>query len=518
MTLRKKVANKAGKIVRKAQAAPKITDPGPAAGPAPAPGGPGAPKPQGPAGPAGPAGPPKPGKEDITLDVKKDIEEDEKGKAKLDSFGEKLEKLTETLETVVDAMSDQKKILEKVLNVKDTDSEDAFEDFKDDEDELDKDEFSADEFGVDKLITSKEEQMSIKSLRKDRKARLYKGAEKAKESAAAESPSKTISEEFNEDKAKKKTFKPNAPAPQITKVKKSEIPEMLKMAQLALELNEDQDTWTVLKTEEDGNDAPLYEIEKTEESGENFATEDFAKEVFQAMKKSGVMEALAQYDAVQIENPAEEVATEEVAEEVAEEVVEEAVEGTEVEAQLQRVKEVKIPPEERELVRPATPEKEEKPKETINDYRHRFTRAFRVSLAKMQKNLTNNPLKSAFFDTLTKLGMDEGDAAVVIEASFTKGADEHFEEALKSTEELLEMSDEAFVEYEAVVGDLDTKAPETERVPAAEIHTSGNAELKRRASRSSLPLSTASKADPTDREEQLSSVLPKPKLAGISDV
>jgi len=102
---------------------------------------------------------------------------------------------------------------------------------------------------------------------------------------------------------------------------------------------------------------------------------------------------------------------------------------------------------------------------------------------------------------------------VTFEASFVKGADEHFEVALEKAEEYLNMSDEAFVEAESMIGELETHVPEDsdEGITVDEEAQ----ELKARAARHSLPVGTASSSDPSDRMTSLSMALPKPKLHGI---
>ena len=247
--LRKKVASKARKLIKaqeeKEAPIPKITDEGPT--------GLGEPK----AKPPGAPVEPEVGKEDVEEEVKEELKKEKKEEATLDT-------IKEVLEIIVEALEDQKKILEKSLLGK-TEEEEDFEDFKEDEKEDGEDEFTPEEFGInpEELIVSREETMTAKKRRQKRKARLYKHAKKAK----------TLSEEFEEDKAKKKTFKPNAPAPSITKVKKDELPVMFKLAELALELNDAKDKWTVLHTADGGSEKPIYEINKKDQ--EDFATEDF---------------------------------------------------------------------------------------------------------------------------------------------------------------------------------------------------------------------------------------------------
>ena len=134
----------------------------------------------------------------------------------------------------------------------------------------------------------------------------------------------------------------------------------------------------------------------------------------------------------------------------------------------------------------------------------------------MDKNLVQNPLKGAFYEALTDVGLDEKTAMNVIESAFINGAVDHIETALAQTDKYLEMSDEALVETEATIGDLRTKLPEFEGAEEIAPVLSNKAELMRkRAAKASIPLSTESASDPTDRVVALFDALPKPKLAGI---
>ena len=301
--------------------------------------------------------------------------------------------------------------------------------------------------------------MTAGKRRQKRKARLYKHAKKAR----------TLSEEFEEDKAKKKTFKPSAPAPSITKVKSDETPTMFKLAELALELNDEKNKWTVLHAA-DGSEKPIYEINKKDEK--DFATEDFGNKIFATMKEKGIGVALKAYGAEEFKSV-----------------------------------------EKKEEVKPIEDEEEKK---TIGDYKRQFNRAFRLAISAMDKNLVQNPLKGAFYEMLTDVGLDEKTAMNVIESAFIKGAVDHIETALAQTDKYLEMSDEALVETEATIGDLRTKAPEFEETEEIAPVLSTKAEaMRKRASRASVPLSTESASDPTDRVTALFDALPKPKLAGI---
>lgn len=445
--LRKKVASKARKIIKaqeeKEAPIPKITDEGPT--------GQGAPQAKPPA--ASPVG--EPDLDKAEEEAKEEIKHEQKEEATLDT-------IKDVLEEIVDALADQKKVLEKSLTGK-TEEEEDFEDFKDEEKDESEEEFTPEEFGInpEELIVSREEKMTAAKRRKARKTRLYKFAKKAR----------TLSEEFEEDKAKKKTFKPSAPAPSITKVKKDDTPDMFKLASLALELNDNKDKWTVLHTASDGSEKPIYEINKKDE--ENFATEDFGNKIFADMKENGVKKTLKAYGAEEFKG-------------------------------IEKKREEK-------------PVEDEEEKKTIGDYKRQFNRAFRLAVSAMDKNLVQNPLKGAFYEILTDVGLDEKTAMNAIETAFSKGALDHIETALAQTDKYLDMSDEALVETEATIGDLRVKAPEFEESEDEVPVLSNKAEaMRKRAAKASLPISTDSASEATERVEALFSALPKPKLSGIS--
>jgi len=444
--LRKKVAFKARKVIRaqedKEAPVPKITDEGPT--------GLGEPKAKPPVAPA------EPGvdKEDVEEEVKEELKKEKKEEATLDS-------IEEVLKTLVEALEDQKKILEKSL-LGETEEEKEFDKFKEEEKGEDEDEFTPEEFGInpEELIVSSEEKMTATKRRKARKARLYKFAKKAR----------TLSEEFEEDKAKKKTFKPSAPAPSITKVKKDEVPVMFKLASLALELNDAKDKWTVLHTAADGSEKPIYVINK--KGQKDFATEDFGNKIFATMKKKGIGVTLKAYGAEEYKSV--------------------------------------------EKKREEKPIEDEEEKKTLGDYKRQFNRAFRLAISAMDKNLVQNPLKGAFYEILTDVGLDEKTAMNAIETAFTKGAVDHIETALAQTDKYLDMSDEALVETEATIGDLRTKAPEFEEEEALPAFSSKAETMRKRAAKANVPLSTETVSDPTDKFEALADALPKPRLLGLS--
>ncbi len=147
---------------------------------------------------------------------------------------------------------------------------------------------------------------------------------------------------------------------------------------------------------------------------------------------------------------------------------------------------------------------------SLADVQRRFVRAFRLALSAQQKNLTDNPLKAAWFESLA--GLDIPNPEKVIEATFSRAAAEHFEVALAKTAEFLNLSNEAFVEMESQIGDLHTQPPKDATDVEEDESHKRSAKLRARAHSASLPLSTASSADPTDYAERISNALPKPKL------
>jgi hypothetical protein len=157
----------------------------------------------------------------------------------------------------------------------------------------------------------------------------------------------------------------------------------------------------------------------------------------------------------------------------------------------------------------ATPEKIA----SLEDVTRRFMRAFRLALSAQQKNLVESPLKAAWYETLK--GMDVDNPEAIIEATFNRAAAEHFEIALAKTAEYLKMGDEAFVQVESEIGELDILTPRTASEQDEEEIISRSAKLRARALRNSLPLSTSTNVNPEeDKVQRLASALPKPKLIG----
>jgi hypothetical protein len=192
----------------------------------------------------------------------------------------------------------------------------------------------------------------------------------------------------------------------------------------------------------------------------------------------------------------------------AEDPVEQAVEEEPVE--------VEAAPEEAPVEEPEVEEAaiEEPEGITASDYHRRFLRAFRLALTAQHKNLIENPLKAAMYKALAELNVDN--PAAWVESIYAQAADDHFEVALSKTDEYLELSDEALIETESVVGDMGVNEPIEEDDDVDALRPVGRKaeELKRRARASSMPFSSAT-THQTDRFSEINSALPAPKLAGI---
>ena len=178
-------------------------------------------------------------------------------------------------------------------------------------------------------------------------------------------------------------------------------------------------------------------------------------------------------------------------------------------------------PTEEVVAQPAEePAKVEEPETKIEehasqeDFKRQFVRAFRLALSAQQKNLADNPLKAAWYETLNGLGVADHEAKDIIETTFARSAAEHFECTLIKTAEYLGLSTEAFVEMESQIGTLNTLSPITAAEQKDEEQSIKSATLRARALRASLPLTTASVDE--DISTQIGNALPRPKLFGIS--
>jgi uncharacterized Zn finger protein len=80
------------------------------------------------------------------------------------------------------------------------------------------------------------------------------------------------------------------------------------------------------------------------------------------------------------------------------------------------------------------------------------------------KNLFGgNPLKSALFDELSNYGVAENDLVNAIEAGFTNGASDYFEEVLDKATAFMNYSEKALKEVKAIVGSNDYIKPTPNR-------------------------------------------------------
>lgn len=368
---------------------------------------------------------------------------------------ERVEDLEETQEELTDALEEHTEIIEQVLEGGEGE-ETLYEDFiEDQEGEEDEDEISSDEMGLEDLLTAtKEETMS---LRDQRKARLRQ---------AAESPAdtETISDQWDFEKDRKKRSGPIQPEVPKGNVPKHEMPEIFKVSDLSLEQTPDKQAWVLL----DKNEKPICALRKGSIPEKEFTSSAFAKKVILDMHKNGIKATLKKYKAVKY--------------------VKKAASAD-----------------------PAVAEKAAKEKVVANnDFKRRFIRAFRLALTAMNKNLVEEiPLKAAFFDILSDLEVPQ--ANEIIETAFKKGAIKHFEAAIAQAEKYLGMSDASLIEYEARINDTkvaDLSINEPQRVTASD-HAM---ELRRRASENSLPFSSSTDEDLTDKVAALERIVPKPKL------
>jgi len=409
--------------------------------------------------------------EDEAEEEKKDEEdaEDEIPEGSLESLSEDVKGLKETLEVVVDALADQKDVLESVL-MGETEREEDFEDFADDKEELEEEEYSDDEFGMEEnLSATKEGEMTLREKRIARLARAKKATTKKAE---------TMADQFGLDKSLKLKYKPIQPEVPKSKMAPVNIPEMYKGADLALERTKDKKAWTVL----DQNDKPLCIIYAGNGVDPvEFASEDYAKKIIMDMKKMGVRKALEKYNAM-------------------------AIEAMDDDKEKDKKKKKK------------NEDSDKKSRMEASNYRRRFARAVRLVLTAMGKNLIRPiPLKMAFYEILTEMRIP--DSMKIIEAAFARGGQEHFEVALSEIDKYLDMSDEAFVEAEAMVGGSSVSSVPAAPSETAEITEADNTDdairreqLAHRASMSSVPFSTYTEADVGDKYAGLADALPKPSL------
>lgn len=523
--LRSKVANKTAKFVKLAQVAPAPVPPGaPAPAPTPAPGAapmppkaPVAPKPPmapGAPAPGLPGVPPQKSKEEIEQGVEQDIRKRKEQEKKLDDLDQKITSLSDQMENITNSVEKLVNVLQKETGEK-TDFEEKLENLK----KKDEDDVSSAEFGLgdkkDSVVVSKEERKMAdkETLRKARQARLQASQKTAEEL------------KFEDSNPPNKKYKQQVPPPAKGTIK--DKPEdwgqyRMKASEMALDLSDDGKEWTLVnKNTNEG----FFKIKQTAEA-KDFETEDFAKEVFAAIKELGLKAAMEKYSA-------EPLFLEEKKEIEAPKPVEKPLMDKKPGLGLKDKKPLlDKKPGLKPMLKKEGPKGLEKPVEKLEekvevkpdveacsmrasteDNKRRFVRGFRLALSAQQKNLIPSPLKAAFFDVLAELDVDNPEQ--VIEAAFAKGAAEHFEVALAKTAEYLELNDEAFVELESQIGELQTMPPE---VSVVEEDNQRSASLKKRASRGSLPFSTVSESSLQESKvDALHAALPKPKLFGLRD-
>ena len=532
--LRSRVTKKAIKFIKTAQAPAPRQDVGPPvpggdpAVPAPAPGAPapapGVP-PKPPMPPAAPGGkPPVPGaplppksKDEIEQEVERDIRQKKEQEQKLKDLDDKVTGISDQMEGLTKSINKMVNIMQKDTG-EPTDFENKFEELK----EQDEDgEMSSNEFGVttnERLITSKEGQkMSVEKLRKARQARLQ----------AAEL-------EFHEKNPPNKKYKQQVPPPQMGKIKSE--PEdwgqyRLNAADMAMDLNASGDEWAVVNKH---TDQVFYVLQPTAATAERFGSEAFAKEVIADVRELGIAKAMEKWSALPFEDmkkdkedgdcgkpnlmkklldkkeekkpmlPKKDL----MPKKDDDEGMEEDACGHSATADEEETEVVAAP------VAVAPVDAEVTASENPNDFRRRFARAFRLALSAQQKNVVENPLKAAWFEMLSELDIENPEK--IIEATFTRAAAEHFEVAMAKTAEYLAMGDESFVELENQIGELHTRPPMTEDTYVTNERHEHASSLRARASRSSLPVVTASDHAPADKFESLQIALPKPRLHGLT--
>jgi len=512
--IRKKVSKKTSGFIKKAQQAPapqvqpalpKMVDPG-------APGVPGGapPPPKAPGGAPMPPPPPKPAEE-----VEK------KEERALTKLTEQFTQLEEKVDTIADTLVELKDSL--IGDGK----KDKYKELQDRSETVKKP--TSEEFGLDKdSLVGTEDEMpkSAEDLRVARKRRIAEELE------------------FHEHNPPNKKYKQQVPAPQVTKLK--DAPEdwgQYRLASLALDLSASQKEWSLVNTD---TGEVYYKLSACETSPENFATEDFAQEIIKDMKEIGVEAAMQKHGAFPFEKdedmPVDMPGRDKKPLDLKKDKkpfgdkVDKKPFGDKLDKKPMKpsmkppmkplMKKVEVPGEEDELEKESA---SDDPVEqvfaaeqivtatqeiTASDYHRRFLRAFRLALSAQQKNLVSNPLKASFYDVLADLGIEN--PQMIIESAFARASDDHFEVTLSKTEEYLDMSDEALIETEAMVGGIDVVVPQQREASFVESENPRIEALKLRARQSSLALSTATDTDPTDRFSELANALPRPKLAGVS--
>lgn len=522
--LRSKVAKKTANFMRVAQqppapplpdAAPGGAAPAPApkapARPAPAPGAPGVPPP-----PAAPPPPPSP-----TDKLDKQVEQNKMQEVKLDKVEQAVTKNNEQMESLVDAIVDMKQVIETTL-LGEPGMDDKLKKLKEKQKENQQ---TSDEFGLDKdnLIVSKEEGNMATAASELRQARKQRLANDLKHRPEKYSPEEL---KFEDAEPENKKYKQDVPAPQITKVKKDETPELFR---IALDLSDDESKWSVVDKQ---TEQVLFEISKTEANAEGFNTEAFARTIISDMKTMGVKQAMQKHGAVPLlpmldKDGPKDAGPKGPGGPLPEKKLDgpkdlDKKPGLGLKPDKDKIPDLKIIkkdlPMKDELKKEESSEQPtdlispQQAKQAEQDIRRRFLRAFRLALSAQQKNLIDNPLKAAWFKTLSSMGIEN--PQLVIESTFTSAALDQFEVALQKADEYLNMNDESFIETESTIGEFKTSVPAVE--PTVPATRQSALAMQERAKRASMVVSTASDSDGTDKASAIAQALPMPKLAGIS--
>jgi len=423
---------------------------------------------------------------------------------------DRVEKLEETMDIVVDGLEQHKEVIEELLLDEDSDSgSDGFEEFLEEKDEEDEEEVTEDEFGLEEEARMnktnlaryrkiRSELRSKRNLRKSsgnrrqtpRNPKLARAQIKArlrrKLMARRAAMKKAKGEEYLRDqwmvkKMKDKSFKPMEQKPTMGKPVNDKTPDLFAVANLTMEYK--KGSWQVL----DANERAFCTIPRGEFSADEYKSPKFAHLVIKTMNKLGLKAALRKFKARKLSKKAA--------------TPKKAVFGRELSTKSD-AKKLNIPIEASASVAS---------KHDAADYGRRFRRALKLALTAMNKNLVgDNPLKGALFELMGEMGID--DPAPIIESAFAQAADEHFETALQHTQRYMDMSDEAFVEAESMI--LDSSVA----VPSAHKQTSDEArQLRQRAAQSSMPFSTTSESEPeVDEWARIQAAAPRPKLAQLN--
>jgi len=373
-----------------------------------------------------------------------------------------LSKKFDELSAKIDSLAEA---LEQLIVIEEEEGHEDLEELKDKEEEKKDKDVSKDEMGLESPELA---------------------ASKTAEKTDLGDHNKTIADDFEKDKSDKAQQKLEAPAPQITKVKKSDIPEMLKLADIAFEQKNDK--WIVIDASDESNEKPVYEISKGQ-NGAEFDTSSFVENLIKQMQADGVEAVLQSVGAVEY---------------AGEEKKEEKVAAPEM---------PKLPPVAPVPVAEKKDEKKEDEKAAVpvvkaSDIQRKFVRAFNLAITAMNKNLVNNPLKTALGSKLDALGMEESEIVRVVESVFKEASRDHFATALAQTEKYMSMSDEAFVETESMIQGVNVAEPTITASQRREMDAEAN-DLRVRASRGSLPVTTATEHS-AEKRDLLGAALPKP--------